>query len=95
MCQVSLEGLVDSSASLPAGWGAQGESEEASLEVQAVGPLVDQAVGPLVDQAVGPLVDLEVGHPVDPEGDCWSGTPGIRNGICRLSSNVVIVCSCH
>ena len=21
----------------------------------------------------------------------WSGTPGIRNGICRLSSNVVIV----
>ena len=39
--QVGLEGLVDSSASLPAGRGTQGENEEASLEVQAVGPLVD------------------------------------------------------
>ena len=51
--QVVLEGLVDSLASFPAGWEAQGESEGAIPEVQVVGHLVDP----------------EVGHPVDPEAD--------------------------
>ena len=56
--QVVLEDLVDSSASLPAGWEAQGESEGAILEVQVVGLLVDPEVGH--------LVDLEAVHPVGP-----------------------------
>ena len=76
--QVGLEGLVESSASLPVGRGAQGESEEAIPEVQVVGPLVDlevgllvgPEVGHLVDPEVGCLVDPEVGHLVDPEVGC-------------------------
>ena len=65
--QVVLEVLVNSSASLPAGQEAQGESEGAIPEVQVVGLLVDLEVGLLVDLEVGLLVDLEVGHLVDLE----------------------------
>ena len=50
MGQVVLAGLVDSSASIPADWEAQGESEGAIPEVQVVGP------------EAGHLVGLEVGH---------------------------------